>query len=224
MTALGNATARLREKAWRVAVVDSTISMPHSLAQRRRRLKPSMRMRSRSIKAEWCRASRQSRISSGPSSSIPTSPWRRRCYRAYTPTPASLHEAPAFSRRAFELRDRVSERERFFISWRLLPRRRPGLGPRALELSLSWTMTYPREAFAFNSLRARLRRVPGSISRPSMPFAEAISSGSPLRATLWKSRRIDDRTEPIRGSERDALAEASSYGPRLHQPQADGSF
>src|SRR4029450_11994235 len=27
-------------------------------------------------------------------------------------------EAPAFSRRAFELRDRVSERERFFISWR----------------------------------------------------------------------------------------------------------
>ena len=26
--------------------------------------------------------------------------------------------APTFSRRAFELRDRVSQRERFFISWR----------------------------------------------------------------------------------------------------------
>jgi hypothetical protein len=30
----------------------------------------------------------------------------------------SFFEAPAHSRRAFELRDRVSERERFFLSWR----------------------------------------------------------------------------------------------------------
>ena len=60
-------------------------------------------------------------------------------------------EAPAFSRRAFELRDRVSERERFFISWRYYLDAEQAWD-KALELSQSWTRTYPREAFAFNSL------------------------------------------------------------------------
>jgi tetratricopeptide (TPR) repeat protein len=60
-------------------------------------------------------------------------------------------EAPAHSRRAFELRDRVSERERFFISWRYDMDALEGWD-RALELARSWTSTYPREAFAFNSL------------------------------------------------------------------------
>jgi tetratricopeptide (TPR) repeat protein len=59
--------------------------------------------------------------------------------------------APALSRRAFELRDRVSERERFFISWRYY-RDAAQAWDRALELAQSWTTTYPREAFAFNSL------------------------------------------------------------------------
>ena len=58
--------------------------------------------------------------------------------------------APEYSRRAFELRDRVSERERFFISWRYY---RDALqdADKALELARSWTATYPREAFAFNA-------------------------------------------------------------------------
>jgi tetratricopeptide (TPR) repeat protein len=60
-------------------------------------------------------------------------------------------DAPVHSRRAFELRDRVSERERFFISWRYYMDALQGWD-RALELSRSWTGTYPREAFAFNSL------------------------------------------------------------------------
>ncbi len=60
-------------------------------------------------------------------------------------------DAPAFSRRAFELRDRVSERERFFISWRYYLDAEQAWD-KALELSQSWTRTYPREAFAFNSL------------------------------------------------------------------------
>ena len=60
-------------------------------------------------------------------------------------------DAPAFSQRAFELRDRVSERERFFISWRYYIDAAQAWD-KALELSLSWTTTYPREAFAFNSL------------------------------------------------------------------------
>ncbi len=60
-------------------------------------------------------------------------------------------EAPEFSRRAFELRDRVSERERFFISWRYLLDAVQAWD-KALDLSVSWTRSYPREAFAFNSL------------------------------------------------------------------------
>jgi serine/threonine protein kinase/Flp pilus assembly protein TadD len=59
--------------------------------------------------------------------------------------------APAFSRKAFELRDRVSERERFFISWRYY-RDAIQAWDKGLELAQSWTATYPREAFAFNSL------------------------------------------------------------------------
>ena len=60
-------------------------------------------------------------------------------------------EAPVFARRAFELRDRVSERERFFISWRYYLDAAQAWD-KALELAQSWTTTYPREAFAFNSL------------------------------------------------------------------------
>jgi Flp pilus assembly protein TadD len=60
-------------------------------------------------------------------------------------------EAPQFSQRAFELRDRVSERERFFISWRYYVDAAQAWD-KALDLSTSWTSTYPREPFAFNSL------------------------------------------------------------------------
>ena len=59
--------------------------------------------------------------------------------------------AANFSQRAFELRDRVSERERFFISWRYFLDAEQAWD-KALELAHSWTATYPREAFAFNSL------------------------------------------------------------------------
>jgi Tfp pilus assembly protein PilF len=60
-------------------------------------------------------------------------------------------EAPRYSRRAFELRDKVSERERFFISWRYYVDAEQAWD-KALDLGLSWTKTYPRESFAFNSL------------------------------------------------------------------------
>ncbi len=59
--------------------------------------------------------------------------------------------APEHSRRAFELRGRVSERERYLISWRYY-RDATQQADNALELALEWTRAYPREAFAFNSL------------------------------------------------------------------------
>ena len=60
-------------------------------------------------------------------------------------------EAPAHSRRAFELRDRVSERERFFISWRYYIDATQAWD-QALATATSWTRTYSREPFAFNSV------------------------------------------------------------------------
>jgi tetratricopeptide (TPR) repeat protein len=60
-------------------------------------------------------------------------------------------EAPEIARRAFDLRDRVSERERYFISWRYFLDATQAWD-KALQLSRSWTTTYPREVFAFNSL------------------------------------------------------------------------
>jgi tetratricopeptide (TPR) repeat protein/predicted Ser/Thr protein kinase len=59
--------------------------------------------------------------------------------------------APPHSRRAFELRDRVSERERFVISWRYY---RDALQSwtRALEIARTWAATYPRDSLAFNSV------------------------------------------------------------------------
>jgi eukaryotic-like serine/threonine-protein kinase len=48
--------------------------------------------------------------------------------------------APELSRRAFALRDRVSERERFFISWRYY-RDAAQAWDKALELAQSWTAT-----------------------------------------------------------------------------------
>ena len=59
--------------------------------------------------------------------------------------------APPFSRQAFELRDRVSERERFYISWRYYSDADRSWDE-ALELARTWTESYPQEAFAFNSL------------------------------------------------------------------------
>ena len=69
--------------------------------------------------------------------------------------------APDYSRRAFALRDRVSERERFFISWRYYHDAEQDWD-KAFELAQSWTRTYPREAFAFNSLGAAF----SAIGRP----------------------------------------------------------
>ena len=80
--------------------------------------------------------------------------------------------APAYSRRAFELRDRVSERERFFISWRY-HRDATQAMDKALDVTRSWTATYPREAVAFNSLGVVYLRL-GRYEESLAPLREAI--------------------------------------------------
>jgi len=80
--------------------------------------------------------------------------------------------APEYSRRAFELRDRVSARERFYISWRYY-RDAAQDWEQALDLAQSWTATYPREAFAFNALGAAYIRL-GRFEESVEPFQQAI--------------------------------------------------
>ena len=85
--------------------------------------------------------------------------------------------APEWSRRAFELRDRVSERERYMISWRYY-RDATQAWDKGLELARSWTDAYPRESTAFNSLG----RAAWALGR----YQEAIA---PLRESI----RLDSR-------------------------------
>ena len=84
-----------------------------------------------------------------------------------------MTEAPRYARRAYELRDRVSERERFFISWRYLVDAEQAWD-KALDLALAWTKTYPREAFAFNSLGLASGTL-GQHERAATAFREALA-------------------------------------------------
>ena len=93
-------------------------------------------------------------------------------------------DAPNYSRKAFKLRDRVSERERFFISWRYHIDAEQAWD-KALELALSWTKTYPRESFAFNSL--------GMASAAFGQHEQAV-------AAFEEALRLDSQFLPPRGN------------------------
>jgi tetratricopeptide (TPR) repeat protein len=117
--------------------------------------------------------------------------------------------APPFAQRAFELRDRVSERERFFISWRYY-RDALQATDKALELARSWTATYPREPFAFNSLGVAYLRI-GEFEQSVAPFREAIRLDpgfTPPYGNLAASLLALDRL----GDARTTLNEAAERG------------
>ncbi len=120
--------------------------------------------------------------------------------------------APEFSRKAFELRDRVSERERFFISWRYYHDATQDWD-KAFELARTWTVTYPREVFAFNSLGAshwvfaqhdQALDSFRTAARLDPTFAAPIEN---LASTLIVVNRLDDATA--------AIVEATALRPDL---------
>jgi tetratricopeptide (TPR) repeat protein len=111
--------------------------------------------------------------------------------------------APEFSRRAFELRDRVSERERFFISWRYYHDATQDWD-KALELARLWKATYPREAIAFNSFGAVFNAF-GQHQQAIEPFETAsrldpsfVAPIESLGSTLMALNRYDDVTDLVR--------------------------
>ena len=112
-------------------------------------------------------------------------------------------EAPALSRKAFELRDRVSERERFFISWRYY-RDAEQAWDQGLSLAQAWTSTYPREAFAFNSLGLASAAF-GEHEKAVAAFREAIRLDPKfvppygnLAGSLIASNRFDEAKTVLR--------------------------
>jgi tetratricopeptide (TPR) repeat protein len=80
--------------------------------------------------------------------------------------------APAQATKAFQLRDRVSERERFFISWRYY-RDAVQAWDKALDLAKSWAETYPRDSSAFNALGVAYIRL-GQFAESVPAFQESI--------------------------------------------------
>jgi tetratricopeptide (TPR) repeat protein len=120
--------------------------------------------------------------------------------------------APAYSKRAFELRDRVSERERFFISWRYY-RDAVQAWDKGLELARSWTAAYPREAFAFNSLGAALIRF-GDFDASVEAFRQAIRLDPkfvPAYGNLAASLLALDRPTEARAVLQDAAAKQLDF-------------
>jgi tetratricopeptide (TPR) repeat protein len=103
--------------------------------------------------------------------------------------------APQYSEKAFELRDRVSEREKFFISWRYY-RDATQDNEKALELARLWTATYPREAFAFNALGSALIR-----------YGEFAPAAEALRQCL----RLDPKFAPAYSNLAAALMALGQY-------------
>ena len=144
--------------------------------------------------------------------------WRRRCSRASTPTPAARRKRRRS--RAGVRAARSGQRARAVLHLvALLPRRGAGLGQGARRWRTSWTATYPREAFAFNSLGLASAAF-GQHDEAVRAFREAIRLDprfvpphGNLAGSLIASR-------PVRRSE-GGPARRGRAGRRLHQPAAD---
>ena len=120
-------------------------------------------------------------------------------------------EAPALSRRAFELRDRVSERERFFISWRYYIDAAQAWD-KALELAAVLDDDVPARGVRVQQSRARLGGVRSArAGRRRLPRSH--SSRRPVRSAVRKPCRLADRPEPVRRGE----------GARCRRPRRTGS-
>jgi eukaryotic-like serine/threonine-protein kinase len=115
--------------------------------------------------------------------------------------------APEFARRAYELRDRVSERERYFIAFRY-HRDATQDWDQALEFTRAWTAVYPREGFAFNSLGSAYLRF-GQYETSLAPLTAAIRldpTFSPAYSNLATSYLVLDRRDDARKVLADAAA------------------
>ncbi len=122
--------------------------------------------------------------------------------------------APEWSRRAFELRDRVSERERYMISWRYY-RDATQAWDKGLELARSWTDAYPRESTAFNGL-GRASWALGRYQQAISPLRESIRLDprffAPRLNLLWTLAALNQFDEARKVLEEARAAHVDSIG------------
>jgi tetratricopeptide (TPR) repeat protein/predicted Ser/Thr protein kinase len=122
--------------------------------------------------------------------------------------------APEWSLRAFELRDRVSERERYMISWRYY-RDATQAWDKGLELARAWTDAYPRESTAFNGL-GRAAWALGQYQRALTPFRESIRLDprffAPRLNLLWTLTALNQFDEAKRVLDGARAANVHSIG------------
>lgn len=118
--------------------------------------------------------------------------------------------APDWSHKAFAMRDRVTERERYFISWRYY-RDATQAFDTGLELARSWTAAYPRESFAFNSLGWAAWAL-GHYRQAVAPLRESIRLDpkfipptSNLTATLTALNQFAEAKKTIEGARADGI-------------------
>ncbi len=206
LTSLGAATSRLREKLGESLALDPEVRRPAAASD------DAVARRAACLLARALRrpGGAAPRSDSAPQARDRARPDLRDGARAavgglcqHRPVGAG---AGVLARRAFELRDRVSERERFFISWRYYRDAIAGLGQGARAGAIvdgdlserSVRVQQPRQRAAFAS---------ASSSSRSKPFREAIRldpkfipAYSNLAASLLALNRFDEaRARPAAG-------------------------
>ena len=122
--------------------------------------------------------------------------------------------APVYSKRAFDLRDRVSERERYFISWRYY-RDAMQDWAKALDLARAWTAAYPREAFAFNALglAAELHGLRAEAEAALRKSAELDPSFLPPKGNLGDNLLRQNKVEAAKAHVTATIAAGIDYQP-----------
>ena len=195
LTALGSAISRLRERLGESLRIDPKVR--HSPAA-------SDDSVSRSASRILARARRRQGGSARRSDSAPRSGlWSSTRHFAMAQALLSgvlrntgrSADAPTYTQKAFELRDRVSERERFFISWRYYLDAAQAWD-KALDLAATWTRTYPRKRL--RSTASGWRRG----LRPARACGCRVSRCNPsrpeIRAAVRKSRGLAHSAQPVR--------------------------
>ena len=106
-------------------------------------------MKREPAKATW----RACRSTSVPLNSTPTSPWPMRAWEPYTPILTRIVCAEENAQKAFDLRERTSELEKFYITDHYYSNVTGEL-PKAIENCELWIQTYPRDWSPRNNLAA----------------------------------------------------------------------
>ena len=210
LTSLGTATVAAAREAGRVAGVDPAVRRAaaagdDAVARRAARVlagarsRPGESARSRRFRISKRAIELDPDFRDGAGAAV----GRLRQHRA-------AHEAPAFARRAFELRDRVSERERFFISWRYYVDAAQAWD-KALELARVLDHDLSARSVCVQQPGHRLRRV-RSARAGGRRVPRSDPSRRQVRAAARKPGRVVDRAQPVRRGESDACARRASAG------------